>query len=439
MIKWSAQRRLTADFIWTLAANLVYAASQWGIVVILAKLGSAEQVGEYALGMAVSAPIVLFSNLQLRALMVSDIEGRFSFGQYRTFRLVSLAIAMVAVAVAAVAADPSERMRGIILLVGFAQALEFLSDAYYGLMQTHQRMDRVAMSLLIKGPLALAALWGAMYISHTVLWAVTGLILGRLAVFLVWDSHLGLRQAQRRMPQFHFEWDRKRMLALFRTAVPLGVISMLLSLNSNIPRYFVEGFTGKADLGVYSAIASLLTAGSLVMNALGQSLYLPVAEACTSLNRSKYRAYGALGTGTGMVLGIGAVLTAWLFGKDLLTRIFRPEYGAHADLLVRLMLAGTLAFAASGLGYVITAARSFYPQVPLLLCAAAAATGVSGWAVPRYGSMGAADAVLAASLVQLLGTGLIFLRVDRRLRSAAQTPQPSRAAGSLQSMEIEAR
>jgi len=74
MTRWQAEKRLRADFTWVLAGNIVYSACQWAIVVALAKLGSPEQVGEYALGMAISAPIVLFASLQLRALLASDVS-----------------------------------------------------------------------------------------------------------------------------------------------------------------------------------------------------------------------------------------------------------------------------------------------------------------------------------------------------------------------------
>ena len=74
-------RNLRAGFAWVLSGNILYSACQWFIVLLLAKLGSPEQVGLYALGMAVSAPIVLFANLQLRTLLATDVTHQFGFGQ----------------------------------------------------------------------------------------------------------------------------------------------------------------------------------------------------------------------------------------------------------------------------------------------------------------------------------------------------------------------
>jgi O-antigen/teichoic acid export membrane protein len=434
-----ADKRLKADFTWVVSGNLLYSACQWGIVVALAKLGNPGQVGDYALGMAVSAPIVLFANLQLRSLLASDVTGQFTFGQYLTFRLISLSAALLVVAGAAICTQPDRRLMGIIILVGFAQALEFVSETYYGFMQKHERMDRISRSLMLKGPLALAALCGAMYVTRSVVWALMGLVLARIFILLIWDSRLGFAKGEGSAPGVRLEWNSAEMLTLLRMALPLGVISMLVSLNSNIPRYFVEAHSGSVELGIFSAIASLLTAGNLVVAAFGQSIFLPVARACAAVDRAKFRGYVALAIALGGGLGGAAVLTAALFGRDILAHIFRPEYGEHAGILVLLMIAGTITFIASGLGYVITAARSLRPQIPLLAATVLAAVAASAWWIPKHGLSGAADAVLAAAFVQLVGTGAIVFKIDRQLQRSAGSPVAlyGQTSPKLRSMKAE--
>jgi len=416
-------KHLKVDFAWVLAGNVIYSACQWGIVVALAKLGNPQQVGEYALGMAVSAPIVVFANLQLRALLATELKDRFSFGQYLTFRLVSLGAALLAVAGVAAWTQPHRRLAGIVMLVGFAQALDFLSETYYGFMQKHERMDRISVSLMMKGPLSLAALCGAMYVTGSIVWAVIALALGRLTVILAWDARLGFAKPAgvtapgKSAPAARLGWNSGEMLALLRMALPLGVISMLLSLNTSVPRYFLEAHSGSAELGIFSALASLLAAGNLVISAFGQSIFLPVARACAALDRAKVRNYAALTLVLGGVLGGGALVSTVLFGRVVLSHLFRPEYGERADVLIRLMIAGTIGFIASGLGYVITAARRLLSQIPILAASALAAAATSAWLIPRHGLTGAADASLAAACVQLAGTGVLLWRMDRQLQS----------------------
>jgi O-antigen/teichoic acid export membrane protein len=421
-------RQLTADFSWVLIGNIVYAASQWAIVVALAKLGSTSQVGQYALGMAVSAPVVLFANLQLRALLASEVQDRFAFGQYLSLRLATLSAALFVVAAAA-CTQRDWRVRAIVTLVGLAQAIEFLSEIYYGFMQKHGRMDRVSLSLMLRGPLSLAALYAVMSRTHSVVWALVALVSVRALVLLTWDIRLGFVQATVTSPASdasatRITWNGRTMLSLLWLALPLGVISMLVSLNSNLPRYFLEAHSGPAELGIFSALASLLTAGNLVVSALGQSIFVPVAQACAEANRARLRSYSIAALLIGAVLGGVAVAGAALFGREVLTRIFRPEYSEHASALVRLTVAGTITFMGSGIGYIVTAARRLHSQIPVLIASAVAAAAVSASSIPTHGLNGAADAVLAAGFVQLVGTGAILWKIDRGLLNRRFENQP---------------
>jgi O-antigen/teichoic acid export membrane protein len=411
-------RQLRIDFTHVFSGNVVYSACQWGIVLILARLGSPEQVGEYALGMAVCAPIVLFANLQVRTLLASDVKEEFTFGRYLSFRLATLAAALVAIAAAAMWSAPDPRRAWIVFLVGFGQLLEYLSDTYYGLMQKHQRMDRLSRSLIMKGPLSLAALIGAMYATHNVAWAVIGLAMGRLIILLTWDARIGYTKGSAETVDARLEWNTPDMLRLFKTALPLGIISMLAALSANVPRYFIEAYRGASELGIYAALASLLSAGNMAVSAFGQSIMVPAAKACAHGDRRSYRGFVLHAAVLTSILGGGAVLIAALFGRQLLTHLFRPQYAERADIFAGLMAAGMLMFVTSALGYIITAARVLKPQIPLLIANGVTAAAVSAWAIPRYGLRGAVYAVFAAYLVQSLGAAFLLWRIDRQLKSA---------------------
>src|SRR5258708_30294736 len=155
--------------------------------------------------------------MQLRALLASDVNDQFTFDQYLTFRLASLGGALVSVAGVAAFTQSNWRLAGVVILIGLAQAMECVGDTYYGFMQKHDCMDRISASLMLKGPLSLGALYLAMKVSGSVVWAVVGLILGRLFILWIWDSHYGLRP-----PRVPFTWNSRGSLALLRTALPLG-------------------------------------------------------------------------------------------------------------------------------------------------------------------------------------------------------------------------
>ena len=51
---------------------MVYAACQWGAIVALARLGNAFMIGQFSLGLALATPVLMFTNLHLRAVQATD-------------------------------------------------------------------------------------------------------------------------------------------------------------------------------------------------------------------------------------------------------------------------------------------------------------------------------------------------------------------------------
>src|ERR1700730_18006925 len=78
---------LQQNFAWTTIGNVVYSACQWAIVCLLAKLGSPEMVGQYALGLAVTTPVLMLGQLNLRAVLATDVGERHTVRDYCGLRL----------------------------------------------------------------------------------------------------------------------------------------------------------------------------------------------------------------------------------------------------------------------------------------------------------------------------------------------------------------
>src|SRR5690349_12465381 len=94
---------LRANVSWTLLGNVVYAACQWGMLVAFAKLGQAQMVGEYGLGLAITAPVFMFANLQLGSVLATDAAGASAFADYFGARATTTVAALVTSCVVAFA------------------------------------------------------------------------------------------------------------------------------------------------------------------------------------------------------------------------------------------------------------------------------------------------------------------------------------------------
>jgi O-antigen/teichoic acid export membrane protein len=198
--------------------------------------------------------------------------------------------------------------------------------------------------------------------------------------------------------------------AVFRAALPLGFTLMLTSLTANVPRYAIETYEGTRELGIWAAIASFVTVGSTVVNAVGQTALTRVARRFAEGDPAGVRRIAWRMVGIAMGLGAAGTLVATIAGRPLLALLYRPEFAAYADVLVWMLLAASLGWAASMLGYVSTGMRAFKQQSVLLGVSAVVSAVVSFVAVPVFGLWGAVAAVAAAGLVQLIGQVWILSR-----------------------------
>ena len=407
---------LRRNFSWNFIGNVVYVACQWGMLVVLSKIGSPEIVGQFTLGFAITAPILIFTNLQLREIQATDAKQQYHFGDYLGLRLLSTGLALLAIAIITGLARYRWETSLVILLIGLAKAFESISDVFYGLFQQHERMDRVAVSMMIKGPLSLLLLSLGVYLSGSIVGGAVGLAVAWAAVLFSYDlrsgalmlnhsllgSHSGEPRAQNLAMTLQPRWQLKTLGKLAWLSLPLGFVMMLGSLNANIPRYFIEQYLGERELGIFSAIAYLMVAGNMVVNALGNSAIPRLAKYYTTGNTAAFRTLLLKVEGVAAVLGGGAVLVALVAGRELLTLFYKPEYAEHTDLLVWLMVAAALGYISAFLGDGLVAARYLRIQIPLFVLVTATAALGSYWLIPIYGLHGAAIAVLLASMIQVV-------------------------------------
>ncbi len=406
-------RSLRLNASWALTGNLVYAACQWGMLVVLAKLGSPEMVGQFALALAVTAPIVMLSMLQLRAVQATDAKGEYEFGHYLALRLVTSMLALLAIAVAAYLSGYRVEIALLILAVGLFKAVESVSDAYHGLMQKHERMDRIALAQIIKGPLFLAALAAAVLYSGSVLMGVAAMTVGSLAMLIGYERVNALRLlGAGDCHAGYLRWEWARLAQLARLAFPLGIVMMLASLNTNIPRYFIERELGERELGYFAALAYLQVMHCLLGDAVGHAITSRLSRYYSSNDRKAFLRLLTKAATIGLLAGFLIIAVVSLYGYGLLAVIYRPEYAAHAPVLLCLMVAAMFSTLAGCFNCAILGARRFHATLlastTMLLMTLLAA----GILVPAMGLMGAAVATLCGSIARFTcSTALVFLVV----------------------------
>ena len=421
---------LRRDFLWTLLGNGIYAVSQWAIIVMLAKWSGPEVVGFYSFAVAVATPLVTFATFQLRSVQVTDVGGEHRFSDYLGFRLLSMLGALAVLTGVCLALHYAPSTTALVEVLGLALAVEAVSDVYYGRMQSHHRMDSIAKSMMLRGVLSTGVLIGVVVLTRSLLLGVLAMVATRTLVLWGFDAQDGLTLApvpvrpsdQGRRPRWHW----RTQAALLKTTLPIGLVSVLVALNTSIPRYFLQWSSGARELGIFAALAFFQSSGNMVVGARGTA---PRGRGAGGDGRPGRRGgFGLLGKllALGAAFGLAGFLVAALAGRQLRTLLFRREYAARADVLKYLMVAAGLGYCCQFIGTAVTAARIFRPQIALFVTVATSLTGLCYLLVPGHGAVGAISAIVGATVVQILGFAFLLFWCTRPGREPAAAFVPAR-------------
>lgn len=416
---------LMANFRWMFAGNVVNAACQWGMLAVLAQLGDAAAVGHFILGLSVAAPVLALTMLQLQSVFVTDARGQFAFGDYFGNRLVWTAVAFLLILILAVPAVPDAAAAATVILVGVAKCIESLSDIVRALFQRRERMYLCGISLMLRGVAALAVLAVVVQLTGSVPIGTAAVALAWLLCFLLYDIAQAARlhrthpdqQDGSLRPRFH--WPTFGRLTLL--ALPLGVVMALISLQVNIPRYFLQWFAGSASLGYFGVLVYPMMAGMMVTTAMGQAASPRLARHYIADRAAFLRVLVRMSL-LSALLGGSLIAAVWFAGSTFLGLCYGPSYAAyHAEFLV-VAVAWGIQLVSSCWGYGLTAARYFRSQVALTIISCVVTAAASLYFIPDYGVMGASWAVLSTSLAMALGyAGMMIVALQKPPVSLSDT------------------
>ena len=398
-------RSLPLNFSWTLAGNITYALCQWGVLTVIARYGTPEMVGQFALALAITTPIILFFNLQLSGAQATDAREEFAFEDYLGLRLSTTVAALLVIVVIALALQYPSTTLWVIVAVGCAKATDAISDVYAGRLQQREHMSWIGIAQILNGLLTLGGVAAVFSLGGGLVLSMWASCLASLVTWLFYHR----RVAPGMVPRARWVHSRRhggvRRRDLLRASLPLGLSALAVSLYNNAPRYFIQHYGGDRSLGYFAAIWCFMTAGTTVMGALGQSAAPRLARYWLEGSTRAFRAL--LLTLVAIALGLGAagLLVSVALGPQILSVVYRPDYAAHADLLVWVMAMAVLAYLSTAIGYAVTSTREFRRLTVPYWLAAAVGTGACLVLVPPYGLLGAAWAAgityLAASVVPL--------------------------------------
>lgn len=344
----------TATF-WMFSGNALFAGFQILNMVGLARLGNAEQVGQFTLGLAISAPIMLLFNLGLRTLVTTDSRHLHPFTHYQRLRYFTTVAGFTVTLLAGYlfASDPT--LLSVVALLALAKSFENQSDLYYGALQRAESHIYIVRSLILRGFLGFASLTTVYALTHDLVMAVAAYALSWGAACFLFDRRVTSRRVHEPADTAAPRWaDLKPIVYM---GIPLGISALVTNINLSLPRLFISETWGLHEVGIFSAMAYLVSIGSLLMNSAGQAASARLARYYAAADVKSFCVLTGKFLLFAFTCGLMALAGAFLLGRYVLLMIFGPEFAAEHHVFTLLCAGAPFIYMNSIMGYVMAATR----------------------------------------------------------------------------------
>ncbi len=405
--------------VWTLLGRMAQALAQAGLLILAARLGSAQMVGDLALAMALCSPVMVIVGLQQRIVYVTDVNRRFGWTTHVRLRRWASASGVALVALAAATTWVPVTF-GVALAIALGKAGELASDLHHATFQVRGAMRLYAGSVGLRALLGLTAL-------GLTLAASGSLALGLLAMAAVAWGVAGLYDAPRSAPLRALVGTAgpagpAKVSALLAVAAPLGLVTFVDSVTQHAVRIQVDTLLGTEALGHYAVMSYGATAGGAVVFSLGTPLLRRMASQFAAGHRAAFVHTTARLVGLSATLGFAGVAFAASLGEPFLVAVFGAEFSQEASVFPWVMGAGAIQFVLGSLMHAINAAQRRGAQPWIYIAALGTALAVGWLRIPARGLFGAAEAAAAGWAVATALAALVLHRawsgLPQRGRSA---------------------
>lgn len=409
--------------------RVALAGANWTMLVLLAKLTSRADVGQYALAVAIAAPVMTASRLYLRSILATDQRREFAVVDYTATAFIMAATGFLAsCGLAMLLDDVASRM--LVLVVASYFAIESFCELMYGVFQREERMDFVGWSMLWRGISTIVIAGTVLWVTGSMLMAMAGVLVTTAAVLLFHDLMMARSLLSRRCeaePATQFsvfvlhQWPCVRSIGLlFLRGFPLGLTTLVLLLDNNVPRYFIEPLCGTSALGLFAAVSSLVVIGSMISTGISQAALPRLSRFYADQDYTNFRRLVLKCAGIAMTIGVTGIVVSVTLGEAVLTTFFTEKYRNGSSLLVVVSIYGLATYIGDVVGSAVISMRRFWILFPVNSSSLAVVILACWLIVPRWSLLGAAWAlVISAVLRTFLFSAIIAyqtLNRDSRLR-----------------------
>ena len=393
------------DYIWNSIGSFLQSAISPILLIVITRLNGVGDSGLFSFAMSLSVVFWAISLWGGRTYQVSDAKKEFSSGDYIVVRFISsLIVAVFSISFCVLSGYDLIKTELIMVLVSF-KILESIADSMYGVLQIHNRLYIVGISLTMKSVFGFMLFTMVDILTKNIVYGALSIFIVNIAVVIFYDIPWMKHVESVGLTKKNIMQAGKIM----KKTAEVFVVVFLTMFSLNIPRYFLDKYHYD-QIGYFGIMAMPITLLTLFISFVLQPNVVNLSEL---LKRKKIKEFTKIVSKIDFItftLGILFVVSSYLIGVWALNTVFGIDINNfRIDLTIMVIGAVANAFVSIYVNLLIIL-RRFKGQFYTLLVTNILAVVLSVYLIDRLAMLGSVLVFMTISFLQAIILLFIYKR-----------------------------
>ena len=393
------------DYIWNSIGSFLQSAISPILLIVITRLNGVGDSGLFSFAMSLSVVFWAISLWGGRTYQVSDVKKEFSSGDYIVVRFISsLIVAVFSISFCILSGYDLIKTELIMVLVSF-KILESIADSIYGVLQIHNRLYIVGISLTMKSVFGFMLFTLVDILTKNIIYGALSIFIVNIAVVIFYDIPLMKHVESVGLTKKNIMQAGKIM----KKTAEVFVVVFLTMFSLNIPRYFLDKYHYD-QIGYFGIMAMPITLLTLFISFVLQPNVVNLSEL---LKKKKIKEFTKIVSKIDFItftLGILFVVSSYLIGVWALNTVFGIDINNfRIDLTIMVIGAVANAFVSIYVNLLIIL-RRFKGQFYTLLVTNILAVILSIYLIDRLAMLGSVLVFMTISFLQAIILLFIYKR-----------------------------
>ena len=393
------------DYIWNSIGSFLQSAISPILLIVITRLNGVGDSGLFSFAMSLSVVFWAISLWGGRTYQVSDVKKEFSSGDYIVVRFISsLIVAVFSISFCILSGYDLIKTELIMTLVLF-KILESIADSMYGVLQIHNRLYIVGISLTMKSVFGFMLFTLVDILTKNIIYGALSIFIVNIVVVIFYDIPWMKHVESVGLTKKNIMQAGKIM----KKTAEVFVVVFLTMFSLNIPRYFLDKYHYD-QIGYFGIMAMPITLLTLFISFVLQPNVVNLSEL---LKKKKIKEFTKIVSKIDFItftLGILFVVSSYLIGVWALNTVFGIDINNfRIDLTIMVIGAVANAFVSIYVNLLIIL-RRFKGQFYTLLVTNILAVILSIYLIDRLAMLGSVLVFMTISFLQAIILLFIYKR-----------------------------